>query len=226
MSSENYKILLDYKSERIVTKHSLNRACVLLFWEVKLLSLCPSTVASTSKLYSYNTSIGNPKFYVSDASRRLFHLLFKGSKHGSSYRGWSHIENDLRGNENWFELAGVRVIVGFELPRVKLQCMYNENPGEIDFGWVNVRFKLVRIWVIGSRLYNRAASCYSRTKLSINRSWVNLLFSVLQDSILDLILDFVLDSGFSIRAWIENRKSSPESRLAMDCQLTIEQYCK
>ena len=31
------------------------------------------------------------------------------------------IENDLRRDENWFELAGVRVIVGFELPRVKLQ---------------------------------------------------------------------------------------------------------
>ena len=32
------------------------------------------------------------------------------------------MENDLRGNENWFELVGVRVIDrGFELPRVKLQ---------------------------------------------------------------------------------------------------------
>ena len=31
------------------------------------------------------------------------------------------IENDLRGNENWFQLTGVKVIVGFELPRVKLQ---------------------------------------------------------------------------------------------------------
>ena len=34
MSSENQKILLDYKSERNLTKHSLNRACVLLFWEI------------------------------------------------------------------------------------------------------------------------------------------------------------------------------------------------
>ena len=31
MSSKNQKILLDYKSERNVTKRSLNRACVLLF---------------------------------------------------------------------------------------------------------------------------------------------------------------------------------------------------
>ena len=89
MSSENLKILLDYKSERNVTNHCLNRACVSLFWEVKLLhgSMWQSISASTSKLYSYNTSIGNPKFNVSDASRRLFSRLFKGSKHGSSYRG-------------------------------------------------------------------------------------------------------------------------------------------
>ena len=82
-------ILLDYKSERNVTKHSLNRACVLLFWEEKLLhvSLWQSTSASTSKLYSYCTSIGNPRLKVSDASRRLFSQPFKGSKHGSSYWG-------------------------------------------------------------------------------------------------------------------------------------------
>ena len=73
MSSENEKIVLDYKSQLNVTKHSLNRAQVLLFWEEKLLhvSLWQSTTASTSKLYSYNKWIGNPKFNVSDASRRL-----------------------------------------------------------------------------------------------------------------------------------------------------------
>ena len=71
------KILLDYKSERNVTKHSPDRAYVLLFSEEKPLhiSLWQSTSASTSKLYSYNTSIGNPKFNVSDASRRLFSRL-------------------------------------------------------------------------------------------------------------------------------------------------------
>ena len=89
MSSENLKILLDYKSESNVTKHSLNRACVLLFWEVKwfTLDLWQSTSASTSVLYSYNTSMGNSKFNVSDASRLLFSQLFKGWKHGWSYRG-------------------------------------------------------------------------------------------------------------------------------------------
>ena len=42
--------------------------------------------------------------------------------------------NDLKGNENWLELAGDSSYRGFELPRVKLQYMYDENPGEIDFG--------------------------------------------------------------------------------------------
>ena len=55
---------LDYKSERNAhgTKHSLNRECVVLFWEEKLLhvSLWQSTLASTSKRYPYNMSIGNP----------------------------------------------------------------------------------------------------------------------------------------------------------------------
>ena len=74
MSSENLKILVDYKSERNVTKHSVNRTCVLLFWEEKLLhvNLWQLTSASTSKPYSYNTSIGNPKFNVSDARDGFF----------------------------------------------------------------------------------------------------------------------------------------------------------
>ena len=77
-----------------VTKHSLNRAWALLFWEENLLhvSLWQLTLASTSKLYSYNTSIENPKFNVSDASRRLFSWLFKRSKHASSYRGQNYSE--------------------------------------------------------------------------------------------------------------------------------------
>ena len=53
----------------------------------------------------------------------FFFPTFRGSEHGSSYRGQNYIENDLRGNENRFELA-----------RVKLQGMYDGNPGQIDFG--------------------------------------------------------------------------------------------
>ena len=41
--------------------------------------------------------------------------------------------NDLRRNKN-FKLAGDLSYRGFELPRVKLQSMYDGNPGEIDFG--------------------------------------------------------------------------------------------
>ena len=38
------------------------------------------------------------------------------------------------GNENYFDLAGGSSYRGFELPRVKLQKMYEGNPGEIYFG--------------------------------------------------------------------------------------------
>ena len=62
--------------------------------------------------FTVNSSTGNPEFNVSDVSIRLFSRLFKGSKHGSRYRGQNYIENGLRGNENWFELAGVRVTAG------------------------------------------------------------------------------------------------------------------
>ena len=86
------QILLDYKSERNVTNHSLNRACVLL----KLLQ----HVNRKSKIQCFGRR------------RRLFSRLFKGSKHGSSYPGQNYIENDLRGNKNWFELSRVRVTEG------------------------------------------------------------------------------------------------------------------
>ena len=46
----------------------------------------------------------------------------------------NYIENDLKGKENWFELAGGLIYRGFELPRVKLQQIYHRNPGEIEFG--------------------------------------------------------------------------------------------
>ena len=91
---------------------------------------------------------------------------------------------------------------------------------------VSAWFELVRVRIIGSGLYNHAALCYGRTKLSRNQSWVNLLFSVLQDLILDLILDSlftILDSLFTQESRITNRVE--KLRLAMDCQLTFERYC-
>ena len=62
---------------------------------------------------------------------------------------------------------------------------------------VSARFELVRVRIIGSGLFNHAALCYGRTKLSRNQSWLNLLFSVLDSR------QFVTDSRFSIRAGIE-----------------------
>ena len=101
-----------------------------------------------------------------------------------------------------------------------------EIQGKLISIWVSTRFELVRVQVIRSRLYNHVASCYSRTKLSRNQSWVNLLFSVLQDSILDSSLDSLfslLDSLFAQELRIANRVK--KLRLAMDCQLTFEWYC-
>ena len=48
------------------------------------------------------------------------------------------MENDLRGNENWFELAGVRVMT--------------EIQGKSILVRVSARFDLARVRVIGSRL--------------------------------------------------------------------------
>ena len=55
----------------------------------------------------------------------------------------------------------------------------------------------------------------------IIQSWVNLLFSVLQDS----FLHSILDSLFSILDPLFVQESRRESRLAMDCQLAFERYC-
>ena len=80
---------------------------------------------------------------------------------------------------------------------------------------VSARFELVRVRVIGNRLYNDAALCYNRTKLSRNQSWMNLLFSVLQDSILDSILDSlfsILDSLLAQESRIANRVENRDSQ--------------
>ena len=57
MVSENWKILLDFKSQPNVTKRRMR----LLFWEVKLFHvrfLTNNISLHFSKLYAYNTSIG------------------------------------------------------------------------------------------------------------------------------------------------------------------------
>ena len=65
---------------------------------------------------------------------------------------------------------------------------------------------------------------YVFVKLSRNQSWVNLLFSVLQDLILDSIFSIAC-SWFLIRAGIKNRELHQESRLTTDYQLSFEWCC-
>ena len=101
------------------------------------------------------------------------------------------------------------------------------NEAWYRFPWRNIRF-ITRISLVSSiqslaRIANIhvtmpcCVTAYVFVKLSRNQSWVNLLFSVLPDSI--------ACSRFSIRAGIENCESSRELRLATDCQLTFERYC-
>ena len=63
------------------------------------------------------------------------------------------MENDLRGNENWFELAGVRLIKGSSYQgRNYSECM-TEIQGKPILVRVSARLELARVRVIGSRLY-------------------------------------------------------------------------
>ena len=89
MLSEIWKILLDYKSERNVTRQ-LNIACVLLFWEVKLfhvifvtnkISLHEETIMTTTRKWEIQNSMFRTPVYC-------FSGLFKRLKHGSSYWGY------------------------------------------------------------------------------------------------------------------------------------------
>ena len=89
MLSEIWKILLDYKSERNVTRQ-LDIACVLLFWEVKLfhvrfvtkkISLHEETIMPTTRKWEIQNSMFRTPVYC-------FSGLFKRSKHGSSYWGY------------------------------------------------------------------------------------------------------------------------------------------
>ena len=73
-----------------------------------------------------NTQLLQNKFKVLAYIAACFDLSSL-DKHGSSYReqNYMYIENDLKGNENCFELVGGLSYRGFELPIIKVQ--------EIDF---------------------------------------------------------------------------------------------
>ena len=136
MLSENWKILLDYNSEcNAVTKHCLNRAWVLLFWEVKLfhIDLWQTTSTFTRKLYMRTTrqwEIQNSTFWRHST---LFSADFLRAQNmvwvieGKISHKWSE------GNKNYFELVGGLSYRGFKLPRVTLQYMYDGKPGKNRF---------------------------------------------------------------------------------------------
>ena len=63
------------------------------------------------------------------------------------------MDNDLKGNENWFELEGGSSYRGFELPRVNYSKCMTEIQGKSILVRVSASFELVRVRVIGSRLY-------------------------------------------------------------------------
>ena len=59
------------------------------------------------------------------------------------------MENDLKGNENWFELVGVRVNEGSNYRGYN----YREIQGKSILVRVSARIESARVRVIGSRLY-------------------------------------------------------------------------
>ena len=61
--------------------------------------------------------------------------------------------NDLKGNENWFELAGVRVIEASNYRGQNYSECMTEIQGKPILVRVSARFELTRVRVIGSRLY-------------------------------------------------------------------------
>ena len=80
-----------------------------------------TTAASTSKLYACNTSMGNSKFNVSDASILFLSDFLRAQNMVRVIESKKLYRNDLRGNKNYFDLAAGSSYRGFELPRVKLK---------------------------------------------------------------------------------------------------------
>jgi len=96
------------------------------------------------------------------------------------------------GIENWFELARGSSYWGFELPRVKLQKMYEQNPWELNFVWVSTRFELARGQVIGIRLYIKFSEwAHNMWKFSFHHIQLNKAFLVWYQLIYSTWLDMV-----------------------------------
>ena len=121
--TENWKILLDYKSELNVKKYSPNRAYVLLFWEVK--DDCSHWICDKqhqSSLVNYMPSTRQWEIQNSMLRKStFFSLTFEALKTWFQLLGVKLHWNDLRGNKNYFELAGGLNYWGFELLMIQLQ---------------------------------------------------------------------------------------------------------
>ena len=108
-------------------------------------------------------------------------------------------------------------------------CIWNftwGNEAWYSCPWRNIRF-ITRISLVSSiqslgwiaNIHVTMPCCvtaYVFVKLSRNQSWVNLLFSVLRDLILDSILDSlfsILNSRFAQESRIANRESWIKSRI-------------
>ena len=81
---------VDYKSVCNVTKHCLNRASALLFWEaIKVVSreICDKQHQPPIVNYTPTTCQWEIQNSIFGTPVDCFFPTFKGSKHGSSYRG-------------------------------------------------------------------------------------------------------------------------------------------
>ena len=155
MLSENWKILLDYNSEcNAVTKHCLNRAWVLLFWEVKLfhIDLWQTTSTFTRKLYMRTTrqwEIQNSKFWRHST---LFSADFLRAQNmvwvieGKISHKWSEGKQKLLRVSGRFELSRVQVTKGNITVNV-----WRKTREKSILVRISARFELVRVRVIESQ---------------------------------------------------------------------------
>ena len=74
----------------------------------------------------------NPMFRT--AEHRLIFSTCRALENQCEFSKVKLFRNDLKGNKNYFELAGGSSYQLCELPRVKLWQMYEGNPEKIDFG--------------------------------------------------------------------------------------------
>ena len=115
MLTENWKILLDYKSELNVKKYSPNGTCVLLFWEVKGDYSCwicdkqhqsslVNYMPTTRQWEIQNSNLFSPDFW---STQNMVQVIG-----GKIVLKWSEEKQKLLRVSRRFELLRVRVTDG------------------------------------------------------------------------------------------------------------------